>query len=45
MMHVEHITPLVKITLKLQCQSQVYVIIVMHIYLSGAFETRYLKIS
>ena len=31
--NVEHITPIVKLNLKLQCQGDVYVIIVMHIYL------------
>ena len=29
----ETITPTVKLNLKLQCESQVYVIIVMHTYL------------
>ena len=28
-----HITPVVKLNLKLQCLSQVYVIIAMHMYL------------
>ena len=31
-MHVQPITPIVKLNLKLQCQSQVYMIIVQHIY-------------
>ena len=30
----ETITPIVKLNLKLQCESQVYVIIVMYTYLS-----------
>ena len=30
MTHVERITPIVKLDLKLQCQSQVYAIIVMY---------------
>ena len=34
MMHVECITLIVKLNLKRQCQGQVYVIIVMHIYSS-----------
>ena len=32
MIHLEHITPKVKLDLKLHCQIHVYVIIVMHIY-------------
>ena len=30
MMHLKRIKPIVKLTLKLQCKSQVYAIIVMH---------------
>ena len=33
MAHMERITPIVKLNLKLHCQSQFYVIIVIHIYL------------
>ena len=33
MNHVEHITPIVKLDLKLQCYGQVYVIKEIHIYL------------
>ena len=33
MAHVERITPVVKLSLKFHCESQVYVIIVMHTYL------------
>ena len=33
MTHVERITPIMKLNLKLECQSQVYVIIVIHMYL------------
>ena len=33
MMHVALITPLVELNLELKCLSQVYVIVVMHIYL------------
>ena len=32
-MHVEDISLIVKLNLKLQCKSQIYVIIVMHTYL------------
>ena len=33
MMHVEHIIPIIKLNLRLQCLSRVYVVIVIHTYL------------
>ena len=33
MMHVEHVTPIVKLNLKLHCSIQVYAIIMMDTYL------------
>ena len=34
MMHVEYMTPVVKLNLKLECLSEIYVVIAMHTYLT-----------